>query len=79
METTEPGSPWFPFVWIDPDRLGGTPCFRGSRVPIRNLFDYLEEGHTVAEFLDDFPPVTGAQVQAVLHLAGQTLIGPFAA
>lgn len=54
---------------IDPRILGGTPVFKGTRVPVKNLFDYLEEGETVAEFLDDFPTVTMDQVQYVLQTA----------
>jgi uncharacterized protein (DUF433 family) len=42
----------------DPDVLGGTPVFRGTRVPFQNLLDYLESGQTIDEFLDDFPTVT---------------------
>ncbi|CAG0954373.1 hypothetical protein PHYC_00378 [Phycisphaerales bacterium] len=39
MEQTSPRSPWYPFVWIDPDRTGGEPCFRGTRLPVRILFE----------------------------------------
>jgi len=42
----------------DPEILGGTPVFRGTRVPFQALLDYLEGGQTLAEFLDDFPTVT---------------------
>lgn len=42
----------------DPKVLGGTPVFRGTRVPFQALLDYLEGGQTLAEFLDDFPTVT---------------------
>ena len=42
----------------DPDILGGTPVFRGTRVPFRALIDYLEGGQTLAEFLEDFPTVS---------------------
>ena len=42
----------------DPEILGGTPCFRGTRVPIDSLIDYLEAGDTLDEFLDNFPSVT---------------------
>ncbi len=42
----------------DPDVLGGTPVFRGTRVPFQALLDYLEGGQTLDEFLDDFPTVT---------------------
>lgn len=79
MEITNPDSPWAPYVWVDPDRMGGEPCFRGSRVPIRSLFDYLESGQSIGEFLDDFPPVTREQAGAVLRLAVRTLIEAAAA
>ena len=42
----------------DPDILGGTAVFRGTRVPFKNLLDYLEGGHTLVEFLEEFPSVT---------------------
>jgi uncharacterized protein (DUF433 family) len=42
----------------DPDVLGGTPVFRGTRVPFQALLDYLEGGQTLDEFIDDFPTVT---------------------
>jgi uncharacterized protein (DUF433 family) len=42
----------------DPEILGGTPCFRGTRVPFQNLLDFLETGETIDEFLDDFPSVS---------------------
>lgn len=42
----------------DPEILGGTPCFRGTRVPVDSLIDYLEAGDTLDEFLDNFPSVT---------------------
>ncbi len=52
----------------DPDVLGGTPVFRGTRVPFQTLLDYLEGGQTLDEFLDDFPTVTrDAAVQALEH------------
>jgi uncharacterized protein (DUF433 family) len=50
----------------DPEILSGTPVFAGTRVPARTLFDYLEEGHTLDEFLEDFPTVRREQAQAVL-------------
>ncbi len=53
---------------VDKEILGGTPVFWGTRVPIKNLFDYLEEGETVEEFLQDFPSVTLEQVERVLLL-----------
>ena len=60
-------------VHSHPDILGGTPVFQGTRVPFRNLIDYLEHGHTVQEFLDDFPSVTRAQVIASLEAADEML------
>jgi uncharacterized protein (DUF433 family) len=47
----------------DPEVLGGTPVFRGTRVPFQALLDYIEEGQTLDEFLDDFP--TGTRESAV--------------
>ena len=52
----------------DPEKLGGTPVFRGTRVPIKNLFDYLEGGDGLEIFLDDFPSVTRDQAIGVLEL-----------
>lgn len=48
-------------VHIHPEILGGTPVFRGTRVPIQALVDYLEGGNTLGEFLEDFPSVTRQQ------------------
>lgn len=45
-------------VVVDPEILGGTPVFRGTRVPVQSLFDYLEWDYTLAEFLECFPSVT---------------------
>ena len=50
-----------PVVHTDPEILGGTPVFVGTRVPLRNLFDYLEPGHSLDEFLDAFPSVSREQ------------------
>jgi uncharacterized protein (DUF433 family) len=52
---------------IDREILGGTPVFNGTRVPIKNLFDYLKEGETTDEFLEDFPSVLRWQVEALLE------------
>jgi uncharacterized protein (DUF433 family) len=52
----------------DPDVLGGTPVFRGTRVPFQNLLDYLEAGQTIDEFLTDFPTVTRhTAIEALEH------------
>jgi uncharacterized protein (DUF433 family) len=51
----------------DPEILGGTPVFLGTRVPVQTLIDYLEAGHSLPEFLDDFPSVRHEQAVAVLE------------
>lgn len=56
-------------ISINPDVLGGTPVFRGTRVPIQNLFDYLEAGDSIEEFLQNFPTVQKEQVIALLQSA----------
>jgi len=53
--------------------LGGTPVFVGTRVPVRNLIDYLEAGDTINDFLDAFPSVTREQAVGALELAGKAL------
>lgn len=60
-------------VHSDPDILGGTPVFVGTRVPVRTLLDYLEAGDSLHEFLEDFPSVTREQAVAALELAKQIL------
>lgn len=55
--------------------LSGTPVFKGTRVPIKNLIDYLEAGDTLDEFLDDFPSVSRKQAVQVLELAKEMLLG----
>jgi len=58
----------------DPEILGGTPVFRGTRVPFKNLLDYLEGGHTLDQFLEDFPTVTRAAAIAALEHAKELVI-----
>lgn len=58
----------------DPEILGGTPVFVGTRVPVRSLLDYLEAGDSLDEFLGDFPSVTREQVVAALQLARRMLV-----
>jgi uncharacterized protein (DUF433 family) len=60
-------------VHRDPDILGGTPVFRGTRVPVRSLFDYLEGGDNLDEFLRQFQSMRRAQAVASLDLARETL------
>lgn len=62
------------FLWTDPERLGGTPCFRGTRVPVQTLFDYVAAGDTMAEFLEDFPTVKREQAVAAIQSAGRELL-----
>ncbi len=56
-----------------PDVLGGTPCFTGTRVPVKSLFDWLEEGYTIDEFLGQFPSVKREQAQSVLEETGRQI------
>ncbi len=56
-------------VHSDPEISGGTPVFRGTRVPVQSLFDYLEGGETLDHFLDQFPSVSKEQALAALDLA----------
>jgi uncharacterized protein (DUF433 family) len=60
-------------VHSDPDILGGTPVFVGTRVPVKNLIDYLEAGESLEVFLDHFPSVTSEQAIAALELAKEML------
>jgi len=56
------------------DILGGTPVFKGTRVPARTLIDYLEAGDRLDDFLEDFPTVTRAQALRALELAKEALL-----
>jgi len=58
----------------DPDVMTGTPCFRGTRVPFKNLIDYLEGGHSLGEFLRQFPSVTHEMAVQALEEAKESLI-----
>jgi uncharacterized protein (DUF433 family) len=64
----------FGVVSIDPERQSGTPCFAGTRVPIRDLWDYLESGETLDSFLDSFSTVSREQAIRAIELAGEKLI-----
>ena len=61
-------------VEIDPEKLGGTPVFFGTRVPIKNLFDCLESGESLDQFLEQFPTVTREQALAVLEESKERLL-----
>jgi len=58
----------------DPEKMSGTPVFSGTRVPIKHLFDYLEGGDTLEEFLNQFPSVNRDQALAVLSASRESLL-----
>ena len=64
----------YPLIEIHPDKVSGAPVFAGTRVPIKNLFDYLEAGDTLEGFLEGFPPVTREHAIAVLQMAERSLV-----
>jgi uncharacterized protein (DUF433 family) len=61
-------------VEVDPEKMSGVPCFTGTRVPIGHLFEFLESGETLNEFLDQFPSVTREQALAALELSRESLL-----
>jgi uncharacterized protein (DUF433 family) len=63
-----------PVIHSDPEIMGGTPVFVGTRVPFQTLLDYLEAGDPLSEFLDDFPTVTREQAIAALEQAKDALL-----
>ena len=67
-----------PLISSSPERLGGAPVFAGTRVPVQTLIEYLEAGHPLDQFLEDFPSVTRDHAVAVLELAKQALLTPAA-
>ena len=58
----------------NPEKMSGTPVFSGTRVPIKHLFDYLESGESLEEFLDQFPTVSREQAVAVLTASRESLL-----
>ena len=61
-------------VWVDPDRLSGEPCFRGTRVPVQSLIDHIEGNSTLDEFLEGYPSVTREQAVQFIELAKDHLL-----
>jgi uncharacterized protein (DUF433 family) len=61
-------------LWRDPDRVGGAVCFYGTRVPVQNLFEYIEGGDSLDVFLQNFPSVTREQAVEVVDLSRQGLL-----
>ena len=66
-------------IEVNPKKMSGTPVFCGTRVPIQNLFDCLEDGETLEQFLEQFPTVTREQVSGVLELSKERLLDSEAA
>ena len=61
-------------VEVDPEKMSGVPVFTGTRVPISHLFEYLERGETIDEFLDQFPSVKREQASGALELSKESLL-----
>jgi uncharacterized protein (DUF433 family) len=61
-------------VWIDPERLSGEPCFKGTRVPVQALIDHIEGNSTIEDFLEGFPTVSRHQAIQFIELAKDNLL-----
>ena len=61
-------------IEVNPEKMSGVPVFAGTRVPIGHLFEYLEKGETLTEFLRQFPSVTHEQALGVLELSKESLL-----
>lgn len=66
-------------ITVDPDILGGTPVFKGTRVPVKTLFDYLENNYSLEQFLECFPAVTNEMARRILERSETALLMPTAA
>ena len=66
-------------ITVDRDILGGTPVFKGTRVPVKTLFEYLENNYTLDEFLECFPSVTREMARRLLESSESTLLAPMTA
>ena len=64
-------------VDVNPERMSGAPCFTGTRVPISHLFEYIERGETLDEFLRQFPSVTREQALAALEMSKKFLLANY--
>jgi uncharacterized protein (DUF433 family) len=73
-ELVPPSDPRFEVISINPARMSGAPCFKGSRVPVQTLWDHLEGGESIEVFLEDFEGVTREQVLSVLRMAKERLL-----
>jgi uncharacterized protein (DUF433 family) len=72
--TTERKAKLSQVVWIDSGRMGGAPCFAGTRVPVQMLLDHLKHRETIEDFLEGAPSVTREQAELFLELAYEQLI-----
>jgi uncharacterized protein (DUF433 family) len=63
-------------ITVDPEILGGTPVFAGTRVPVKTLFEYLEDNYSLEEFLECFPTVTREMVHRVLEQSKAAVLQP---
>jgi uncharacterized protein (DUF433 family) len=63
-------------ITVDPDVLGGTPVFKGTRVPVQSLFWHIENGVTIDDFLEDFPSVSREQVIELLKISNKIMTTP---
>ena len=63
-------------ITMDPETLGGTPVFKGTRVPVKTLFEYLENDYSLDEFLGCFPSVTREMARRVLERSESALLAP---
>jgi len=66
-------------ITVDREILGGTPVFKGTRVPVKSLFDYLEENYSLEEFLECFPSVTRDMACRILECSESALLEPISA
>ena len=65
-------------IVVDCEVMNGTPCFRGTRVPFKNLMDHLKGGHSLGEFLDQFPTITRKMAVQALEEAKESLLARIA-
>jgi uncharacterized protein (DUF433 family) len=61
-------------IWVHPQRMSDAPCFRGTRVPVQSLIDFLEGGETIDQFLQLYPSVTRQQVLTTLDFANNQIL-----
>lgn len=65
-------------ITVNPEILGGTPVFRGTRVPVKTLFEYLENNYSLEEFVECFPTVTPEMARRILECSESALLSPAA-